>query len=437
MNLKDLHCVLLMVVAYSTQAAAAAGEPVEACVPQSNPLGECYGCDLQVFENDDCTQGFVCHEDWSEDGCLYECPQGYKLVPDFGEEGTEITWSCVEEEGHICPGAFKTFCPEEDDAVPANGVNPNDAPYRCDCDGQLFVSPDCKHADRCSAIGEDTFVFRNAADCTGDETILIDHLTWETECSVDVDNCPGQGGFTLGAIQCGPNIPVDPICSYTEKPFAEGTPCSCDGQVFINSDCTMAFECQLNVPDVAPDGAEGCLVDCPEGQVIYPTFYNGGNVEFTCVDQDLAFCPGEYSINCEDNPVDPSTDSCDCQGQILVSPDCGSAAFCTLTDSGEYSKYELACDEGEIVVFDFASLSWGCRQDDGSCPGAGGFQVGCEASDPGQYIIFPREDKFVLICLKIYFTQLTQSIFYSISNEALRLCLIPIKTFCQRNSNNG
>ncbi len=31
------------------------------CVEMDNPLGECSGCDPQVFVNDECTQGFECN----------------------------------------------------------------------------------------------------------------------------------------------------------------------------------------------------------------------------------------------------------------------------------------------------------------------------------------------------------------------------------------
>jgi hypothetical protein len=55
------------------------------CQYIKNPLGECDGCNGQLFINQDCTQGFVCYSDvdpFLQDGCYKECDEGevlYKL----------------------------------------------------------------------------------------------------------------------------------------------------------------------------------------------------------------------------------------------------------------------------------------------------------------------------------------------------------------------
>ena len=349
------------------------------CILESNPLGTCDSCEGQVFLNNDCSQAYECAA--TGDGCTITCPEGYKLAPDFGANGLDVTWRCIEAFDHICAGAFKIYCPGEPDEVPAGGITQADS-SRCECDGQLYVSPDCKHADICRDLGENNFVVRNDNDCEDDETIQFDYLTWETTCADNVDNCPGQGGFSLGCQDNSPTIPVDPQCTYTDKPFTTFEPCECDNQVFINEDCTQAFLCL----DILPEGqaGEGCLVECNPGQKIYPEFsVAGSQVDFTCVDEEFHSCPGEFNIACASDPVDPVSDPCFCDGEILISPDCQTLELCRLVGNpGTFIKRETTCEDGDIIHIDFQRWTADCAPDTGNCPEAGGLQWGCGTGSP-------------------------------------------------------
>ncbi len=348
------------------------------CVLQpENPLGTCDGCDGQVFMNGDCSQAYECNV--AGDGCTITCPEGYKLVPDFGENGLDVTWRCIEALDHICAGAFKIYCPGEPDDVPPGGITQADS-SRCECDGQLFVSPDCKHADVCLAIGPDDFVVREENACEEDQTIQLDYLTWETTCADNVDNCPGQGGFSLGCQDNSPSIPVDPQCTYTDKPFSTYEPCGCNNQVFINEDCNQAFVCMAAIPE--GQTGDGCLVECDPGQKIYPKFFEAGSqVDFTCVDEEFHTCPGEFNIACASDPVDPVNDPCFCDGQVIISPDCQTLELCLLVGT-TFLKTETTCEDGFIIDIDFQRWTADCSQDTGNCPEAGGLHWGCGAGSP-------------------------------------------------------
>ncbi len=96
-----------------------------------------------------------------------------------------------------CPGAVKVFCAGEADEVPLGGLDPADADDRCQCDGELFINPDCTIAGRCRRFRGSDYILRNEV-CTGGEFVKVDFLTWETSCDPDPSNCPGLGGLSLG-----------------------------------------------------------------------------------------------------------------------------------------------------------------------------------------------------------------------------------------------
>ncbi len=166
--------------------------------------------------------------------------ENLRLVPNFGADGVNIEWTCLPDEDHICDGEFKVFCPGAPDEVPEEGLEPGiDEDERCTCDGQVFVTPDCKHADRCRRLGggdltggDGQFVVREEIDCgDGDETIVFDFFSFEPTCEANVDNCPNQGGFALGCTVGAIPIPEDPRCEYTTKDFTTDISCDCDNQV--------------------------------------------------------------------------------------------------------------------------------------------------------------------------------------------------------------
>ncbi len=78
------------------------GVAPDACVAgqEDNPFGVCE-CVGQVYLGPDCNQAFVCGDpaaDPAAEGCLYECPAaGLSLVPDFGDIGDPVTFTCFDE----------------------------------------------------------------------------------------------------------------------------------------------------------------------------------------------------------------------------------------------------------------------------------------------------------------------------------------------------
>ena len=59
-------------------------------------------------------------------------------------------------------------------------------------------------------------------------------------------------------------------------------------QFFLSDDCTEAFHCDSDV-----GGGDGCLYQCPEGQLIVPDFANG---LYKCVEEGAAGCRGGMEV---------------------------------------------------------------------------------------------------------------------------------------------
>ena len=323
-----------------------------------NPFGTCDGCDGQFFMNSACTQAYVCSTDDS-DGLLCECEGKDILVPDFAT-GTARCLDNTNEE-YFCPGEFKIHC--GDDPVPTPLTADN-----CECEGQLWVDPECKSAFNCREMVSNGGYY---IECDDDEVIDIDIRTWNWGCQPDEGQCPGGGGFTLGCSSQPYQIPTQ-CYPLTENPFGI---CECDGQVFTNDECTQAFQC-------IDDGTytfvnDGCLYVCEEHEIMIPEFSTG---LFKCMDNSngSAVCVGQFNIQCEDDPVEtPITDEvCECNGQLWVSPDCKEAFSCR--DRMVNGGFSLTCEEGEIIEIDVQTWNWGCQPDNGNCPGGGGFSLGCE-----------------------------------------------------------
>lgn len=77
-------------------------------VYSNNLLGDCDGCEGQIFVSEDCTESFYCTSDTpdsSSEGCHLQCPEGQRVHVDLIKD----EWECVERDPNpqfICPGYF-------------------------------------------------------------------------------------------------------------------------------------------------------------------------------------------------------------------------------------------------------------------------------------------------------------------------------------------
>ena len=70
--------------------------------------------------------------------------------------------------------------------------------------------------------------------------------------------------------------------------------------------------------------------------------------------------------------------------------DCREAFICYALFPGGGRGIE--CDENHIVKMDFYKFTWECVQDDGQCPGLGGYRLGCPAEDVVPTMTPPQVD---------------------------------------------
>ena len=304
------------------------GCPYPACVFGKNPIGEC-GCDKQFFIQSDCGRGFYCMNDvpdpWLYEGCELSCNVNEYLLPHF-ESGT---WECVDATGLTCPGQFKIEC--EDDAFPnSNQLNSD----YCDCpNGQFIVSPDCRHGFYCHSrqIGGGTY-----KECEPGWGLSIDRENWRWQCvTEDFVDCPGGGGFKIGC----PEIP-DFVCTYGANHIA--TCDGCENQVFMDAACQSTFLCT----EFAPQGEEGCALDCKAGERVYMDLYAK---DFWCEDESQVICPGAVSVDCPDQFGEVDI-KCACDNEVWVNRDCTGAFFCSgvMSPTGENPGTYAQCHNDEI-----------------------------------------------------------------------------------------
>merc|ERR1711970_685573 len=168
------------------------GAPYTLCSYAHNPLGQCE-CPDQVFIADDCHKGFLCM-DFSVggfpeavvaenyDGCVKECREEEVLVVD----PRRGDWNCVPKVVNasilngVCPGKFNTECGCSD---------PASCPFgECACDGQLWVSHDCRTARYCDGSIDGGYVETTCNDTDIVYVNMVDH-TWS--CGEDDNRCPG------------------------------------------------------------------------------------------------------------------------------------------------------------------------------------------------------------------------------------------------------
>ena len=186
--------------------------------------------------------------------------------------------------------------------------------------------------------------------------------TWA--CSTDVNQCPFAQISGVGCKQ--------PDCEFSPNVLGE---CACDGQFFIDDECTTGFLCNSNIPD--PYFNKGCIQRCLNGQVLVPDF-DGEN--WRCIDKDdnpRYRCPGAFALECPETDLGSDFDQtdCNCDGEILVNNDCSEAFYCLSKFLG--GGKSLKCAEGEILKVDLVDYKWSCTTDTEQCPGLGGFRVGC------------------------------------------------------------
>ncbi len=152
--------------------------------------------------------------------------------------------------------------------------------------------------------------------------------------------------------------------------------CGCQRQMFVDQECSTAFYCSnLNGDPYNPETNMGTLLECPEGQVFEMNLDCADSI-FTCVDKGSpdSHCPGTYTLGCEDEPIEASSDGCDCPGQVLVNADCTRAYNCL--SGGD----PFECSNGQIVQPDiYGGWTLSCVEpEEGSCPNlGGGYKFGC------------------------------------------------------------
>ena len=76
------------------------------------------------------------------------------------------------------------------------------------------------------------------------------------DCVPDENQCPGLGGYILN--KCPGTEPTSPPVVEDADNF-EGQVCQCENQLFMNADCSGAFQCGANWAD-----NKGNLQQCPD-----------------------------------------------------------------------------------------------------------------------------------------------------------------------------
>ena len=332
------------------------------CEYSVNPFGSC-DCDEQLFISDDCKEGFFCQTNIPDpflyDGCIQKCFDNQILIPDF----VSHQWRCVDEdlEDIYCPGKFNLRCPDND-------IGHNLTSSMCECNGQLFVSSDCRESFHCISWlpgGGKHEV------CPEGMIVDFDPVALEWACSSNTDNCPGLGGFQIGCQGGGIPSPA-PECVFDDNPF--GTCDGCEGQMFISEDCSESFYCTNAAPE-APHGG-GCHLTCNNETERVHLDYSTNTWE--CVDREPGFlCPGRFQVDC----VDEIDVDCHCDHEFWMRPDCQMAFLCTQkrTPTGQNIGRTIWCFEGEVLHVDLTTMEYSCTTDLASCPGS--YHFGCEGGD--------------------------------------------------------
>jgi hypothetical protein len=232
--------------------------------------------------------------------------------------------------------------------------------------GGLTMRADCREVFICYSL-----LINGGKHLTCDEGYIIDIDLFDLRmtCIPDNGQCPGLGGYTLG---CPEAVPTQtPVTNDEVNPL--GT-CKCEGQFFSSSDCTQAFWCGADVANNI-----GGLQECQEGQIVRPNFEEDLAQCVTSVNQ----CPGAFNVNCPDEDVgnDFDQNNCACNDQVWVNNDCSTGFYCdsAMANGGK----GLKCGTGEMINIDISAFTWTCVQDQGHCPGLGGFSLGTCSDNNG------------------------------------------------------
>lgn len=375
-----------------------------------NPLGTCF-CPGHLWVAENCRAGFYCPEGKpTTAGCYKECDVGEFLLVNV-EQGT---WACqvngplpidpgfvrasevnmimidankdssaaislkdiardisllenAEDKALVrCPVGGFDLCPSVDVAPIPDPEDITGNPMgTCRCNGELWVSEGCSYGFLCDDTKD---IGGSIKTCDPGTYLVIDWEQMDWSCSNNAAKCPGGQVSGIGCPK--------PNCENGAK--AE---CGCEGQFWINDDCTEGFYCTENNDD--PYLFDGCVQTCLNGQVLLPDF---AQKSWRCVDRDdfsdLFKCPGQFHFECPANDVGSDFDGteCDCDHQIIISADCTEGFYCfesTLLGKG----LDLKCPEGQIIDVNTALQTWRCVDDKGQCPGLGGFKLGCEGDN--------------------------------------------------------
>ena len=292
---------------------------------------------------------------------MKSCLNNQVLVPDFDTN----TMVCIDVDvaDFKCPGAFNLYCKDND-------IGTDFDSSMCDCDGQLMVSADCKESFYCySRLSGGGASIK----CDGFGQIVdLDFVNMRWSCSDNTNNCPSNmGGFQLGCENSQLPAPL-PKCELTTNPNPNGM-CDCDGQVWVNEDCSQGFYCSSLTQE---SEQTGCELICGDNERLHVDLVER---DWECLSRDDDFvCPGSLHTDCDENPVI----ECECQNQVWVYKNCNQAFRCTgPMDNFVNPGYNYACPEGYRMDIDFHyPLSFQCKTDVENCPGS--YHFGCTGDIP-------------------------------------------------------
>ena len=231
----------------------------------------------------------------------------------------ENYWYCreLDNAGVVCPpGGINFFTGYDINSTPAP-LDPDEVTGNpigtCHCEGEFWMAEGCKYGFICDPAAENGGEYIS---CPVDgEILLVDFQTREWTCSSEY-SCIGGPIEGSGCVK--------PDCTSGNNPF--GT-CECDGQFYINEDCTEGFLCTTNIPD--PYLYDGCYQKCFEGQVLRPDF---ATKSWSCVNPDTYTCTGSFHLECPANAISSDLDGtyCDCENdQLIISDDCTGGFYCS------------------------------------------------------------------------------------------------------------
>merc|ERR1712110_1257312 len=160
----------------------------------------------------------------------------------------------------------------------------------CGCDGQIFVSSDCRQAYHCR--DDLTSTDGCLAQCGEGDIVIPDPRNGDDWYCVPQEQENGEH------LQC-PG-------SEEDCPLAD---CECEGQLSVNNDCTKGKLCKSDGEEDAED------VSCPVfGEII---MVNLVTYDITCGPDD-GRCPGAFSVGCDTGTTTTTTTTTTTEGQTTT-----------------------------------------------------------------------------------------------------------------------